>query len=192
MPQPPSTLYVVPSSGNGPVMYRPASLRMYGAKAPSLMTTFTTPAMASEPYCAAAPSRRTSMRSMALAGSAFMSTPLEPAPMPAAKLWTSAVRWRRQPFTSTSAWSGLRPRRVNGRTMSLASATLWRGELTEGGGWAGTSLVSAGARPEEGAGVGAAVGGEVARGGEGGEHLAGLGRADLADLLGAVDVDRHR
>jgi hypothetical protein len=46
------------------------------------MTTFTTPAMASEPYCAEAPSRSTSMRSMELLGSAFMSTPLEPAAVP--------------------------------------------------------------------------------------------------------------
>gem|GEM_PF-6172186 len=49
--------------------------------------------MASEPYCAAAPSRSTSMRSMPPAGRVFMSTPLEPAPIPAPKMCTSAVRW---------------------------------------------------------------------------------------------------
>jgi len=46
------------------------------------MTTSTTPAIASEPYCAAAPSRNTSIRSIALLGIAFRSTPLEPAGMP--------------------------------------------------------------------------------------------------------------
>src|SRR2546422_4872952 len=46
------------------------------------MTMLTTPAIASEPYCAEAPSRNTSMRSIALCGIVFRSTPLEPAPMP--------------------------------------------------------------------------------------------------------------
>ena len=64
-----------------------------GAKAPCFSTRLTTPAMASEPYFAAAPSRSTSMRSMALAGMVFISTPLEPAPIPAPKMCTSAVRW---------------------------------------------------------------------------------------------------
>ena len=92
---------------------------------------FTTPAMASEPYWAEAPSRSTSIRSIALTGIAFRSTPLEPAAMPYAKLFTRAVWCRRHPFSKTSVWSGLRPRRVKGRTMSLASVTLWRGKLTE-------------------------------------------------------------
>jgi hypothetical protein len=42
---------------------------------------FTTPAMASEPYCAEAPSRRTSMRSTATVGMAFRSTAAEPRPI---------------------------------------------------------------------------------------------------------------
>jgi hypothetical protein len=40
-----------------------------------------TPAIASDPYWAAAPSRRISMRSIALAGMALRSTPVEPRPM---------------------------------------------------------------------------------------------------------------
>ena len=52
--------------------------------------------------------------------------------MPYVKLLTSAVWCRRQPFTSTSVWSGLRPRSVNGRTMSPASVTLCRGKLMDG------------------------------------------------------------
>ena len=51
-------------------------------KFPSFKTTFTTPAIASEPYCADAPSRSTSMRSIAAAGMVFMSTPEEPAGIP--------------------------------------------------------------------------------------------------------------
>ena len=51
----------------------------------------TTPAIASEPYWAEAPSRNTSIRSMALAGIAFRSTPLEPAPVPYANVLTNAV-----------------------------------------------------------------------------------------------------
>src|SRR5204863_1436142 len=42
--------------------------------------------------------------------------------------------------------------------------------------------------PDDVARVGHALPGEVDRGREPGEHLAGLGGADLADLVGAVDV----
>jgi hypothetical protein len=58
--------------------------------APLLSTMLTTPAMASEPYCAAAPSRSTSIRSIALAGIAFRSTEVEPRPT-VPLTWTSAV-----------------------------------------------------------------------------------------------------
>jgi hypothetical protein len=64
------------------VKYPPASAFTNGVNGPSRSTMFTTPAMASEPYCADAPSRSTSMRSMALAGMVLRSTPLEPAPVP--------------------------------------------------------------------------------------------------------------
>src|SRR5881397_3211316 len=74
-------------------MYRPASTFTYGVNCPSFITRFTTPAIASEPYWADAPSRNTSMRSMALWGMVFRSTPLEPAPIPYVKLFTRAV-WR--------------------------------------------------------------------------------------------------
>ena len=45
---------------------------------------------------------------------------------------TTAVWCRRQPFNSTSVWSGDSPRSVNGRWMSVASVTLWCGKLTDG------------------------------------------------------------
>ena len=62
-----------------------------GVKFPSFKTTFTTPAIASEPYCADAPSRNTSMRSIAAAGIVFMSTPDEPAGIPYANVFMTAV-----------------------------------------------------------------------------------------------------
>ena len=71
--------------------------------------TLITPAMASEPYCAEAPSRSTSMRSMAASGMVSRSTPVEPLCSPPLTL-ILAVSWRRLPFTSTSTWLGLRPR----------------------------------------------------------------------------------
>ena len=48
---------------------------------PPLRTMLMTPAIASEPYCAAAPSRRTSMWSIAETGIALRSTPVDPRPM---------------------------------------------------------------------------------------------------------------
>jgi hypothetical protein len=64
-----------------------------------------TPAIASEPYWAAAPSRSTSMWWIADSGIALMSVPAEPRPMVCWTL-TSACWWRRLPLTSTSNWSG--------------------------------------------------------------------------------------
>ena len=76
--------------------------------------TLITPAIASEPYCAEAPSRSTSMRSTADDGNALKSTDTEPRPIEPLT-FTSALLWRRFPFTSTSTWSGASPRNVAGR-----------------------------------------------------------------------------
>ncbi|KAG0737099.1 hypothetical protein G6F24_018084 [Rhizopus arrhizus] len=57
--------------------------------------------MASEPYCAEAPARSTSTRSMAAIGIALMSTADEPRPMLPLTLIIAEV-WRRLPLTSTS------------------------------------------------------------------------------------------
>ena len=65
-----------------------------------LSTILITPAIASEPYWAAAPSRNTSMRSIAFAGIAFKSTDDEPRPVEPFKL-SNALLWRRLPLTST-------------------------------------------------------------------------------------------
>src|SRR5439155_600791 len=68
---------------------------------------FITPAMASEPYWAAAPSRSTSIRSIAAAGIAFRSTPTVPRPN-VPLTCTNALEWRRLPLTRTSTWSETR------------------------------------------------------------------------------------
>src|SRR5438105_4283695 len=92
---------------------------------------FITPAMASEPYWAAAPSRSTSIRSIAAAGIAFRSTPTVPRPN-VPLTCTSAGGWRRLPLTSTSTWSGPRPRRLAGLMWSEPSAMVWCDALNDG------------------------------------------------------------
>ena len=66
-----------------------------------LRTRLITPAIASDPYWAAAPSLRTSMRSIAAIGMAFMSVPAVPRPTEVLTC-SSALLWRRLPFTSTN------------------------------------------------------------------------------------------
>ena len=72
--------------------------------------------MASEPYCAAAPSRKTSTCRSAMAGMAEMSGPCEPyaTPLPPCQSMIDE-RWRRLPFTRTSVWSGAKLRSIAGR-----------------------------------------------------------------------------
>ena len=72
-----------------------------------------TPAIASEPYCAAAPSRSTSIRLIARPGIRLRSTAALPRPTVPLML-SSAETWRRLPLTRTRVWSGLRPRSVAG------------------------------------------------------------------------------
>ncbi len=76
-----------------------------------------TPAIASEPYCAPAPSRSTSMRLIALIGMELKSTGVVPLPILLSVL-TSAEVWRRLPLTSTSTWSGESPRSCAARIWS--------------------------------------------------------------------------
>ena len=92
---------------------------------------FITPDMASEPYCAEAPSLSTSILFMALTGIAFMSTPAVPFPT---DVFTCirALLWRRFPFTSTRTWSGPRPRSVAGRRASVPSLMVELEKLKEG------------------------------------------------------------
>ena len=94
-------------------------------------STLITPAIASEPYCAAAPSRSTCTFLMASTGIAFMSVPVLPR-LRAPNRFTSAVVWRRLPFTSTRVWSDPRPRSAAESTRSAPSAPVWRVELNDG------------------------------------------------------------
>src|SRR3546814_17634729 len=69
------------------------------ARPPTLFLSWMlmTPAMASEPYCDEAPSRSTSIRSIAIGGIVFMSTPDEPRP-PATLRYRSRDMFRRLPL----------------------------------------------------------------------------------------------
>ena len=60
-----------------------------------------------------------------------MSTADEPRPIEPLTL-TSEAAWRRLELTSTSVWSGARPRRAAGRTVSVPSLSAGRGKLNEG------------------------------------------------------------
>ena len=68
----------------------------------SFKRKFSTPAMASEPYCAEAPSRSTSTRRSAIAGMVEMSGPCAPSDTPFPIQVMTAPRWRRFPLTSAS------------------------------------------------------------------------------------------
>ena len=91
-----------------------------------------TPAMASEPYCADAPSRSTSMDCTAAFGMVFKSTAAAPRPIVPLTL-TREAAWRRLELSSTSVWSGDRPRKVAGRIVSVPSARPGRGKLYDRG-----------------------------------------------------------
>ena len=87
--------------------------------------------MASEPYCAEAPSRSTSTWRSAIGGMVEMSGPCAPSVTPANQAMTDE-RWRRLPFTSTSVWSWARLRRLAGRTSVAASLIGCVATLKEG------------------------------------------------------------
>ena len=91
-----------------------------------------TPAMASEPYCAAAPSRSTSTCRRAIEGMADRSGPCEPSAMPLPSQAMTAARCRRLPLTRTSVWSGAMLRRLAGRTTVAASLMGWVLTLNDG------------------------------------------------------------
>ena len=94
---------------------------------------FITPAMASEPYWAAAPSRSTSTCRSAIAGMAEMSGPCEPnaTPLPPCQS-TIEERCRRLPLISTSVWSGARLRSMAGRTTVDTPLIGWVLALNDG------------------------------------------------------------
>ena len=114
--------FVASPSPPSPSRNAPALYSKDPPEAASLSWKFITPAMASEPYCAAAPSRSTSTCRSAMAGMAEMSGPCEPnaTPLPPCQSMMDE-RWRRLPLTSTRVWSGARLRSIAGRTTVEAS-----------------------------------------------------------------------
>jgi hypothetical protein len=90
-----------------------------------------TPAIASEPYCADAPSRSTSIDCTIAAGIVFKSTAAAPRPI-VPFTFTSDDACLRFEFISTSVWSGESPRSVAGRIVSVPSARPGRGKLNDG------------------------------------------------------------
>ena len=91
-----------------------------------------TPAMASEPYWAAAPSRSTSIRLTAGEEICDRSGPCEPTFRASPVTCTSAERCMRLPLISTRIWSAGRPRRFGGRTKAEASPKRLRFWLNDG------------------------------------------------------------
>ena len=87
--------------------------------------------MASEPYCAEAPSRSTSTCRKAIAGIVERSGPCVPSVTPPNQT-RIAERWRRLPLTSTSVWSWARLRRLAGRTSVAAPLIGCVATLNEG------------------------------------------------------------
>ena len=83
-----------------------------------------TPATASEPYWAPAPSRSTSMRLTAFTGMDAKSTATAPTPTPDSVLKIDVV-CTRLPLISTRIWSGLRPRSCATRTWSALPELDW-------------------------------------------------------------------
>ena len=90
-----------------------------------------TPAIASDPYWADAPSRRTSIRSRAAVGTVLRSTAAAPRPTELLTL-SDAEEWARMLLISTSVSSGDRPRNVAGRIASVASVAEGRGKSIDG------------------------------------------------------------
>ena len=86
------------TSSPSPSPVTPAVLDACIPDARSFNTMLITPAIASEPYWAAAPSRSTSIRSIAAAGIAFRSTPTVPRPNVPERLSSQLVQtlaqWR--------------------------------------------------------------------------------------------------
>ena len=83
-----------------------------------------TPAIASEPYCAEAPSLKTSTLSIAAVGILFISVPTSPFPG-VSLIYTNALWFLRLPFTSTSVLLGPKPLKSAGSKCAVASEIVW-------------------------------------------------------------------
>ena len=88
----------------------------------------TTPAIASDPYWAAALSLSDSTDRNAMEGIAPISGPCAPKPFSCIR----AARWRRLPLTSTRVWCASRPRMLTGRMKVAPSEIGCRETLNDG------------------------------------------------------------
>ena len=91
-----------------------------------------TPAIASEPYCADAPSLRTSTDLSAEAGIADKSGPCAPSEIYAPNHVSTLPLCLLLPLTKTNVWSGDIPRKLAGRITLAASLIGWSLTLNEG------------------------------------------------------------
>ena len=104
-----------------PSAYSPYRASILRPSALSRSLKLITPAIASEPYCADAPSRSTSTCFNAIPGMTERSGPCDPSEIPPPRNEITAERCRRLPLTSISVLSGDKPRRLAGRTIVPAS-----------------------------------------------------------------------
>ena len=107
----------------------------------SFNTMFITPAIASEPYCAAAPSRRISILLIALAGIEFKSVPVFPLPRVPKRL-TNDDWCLLFPLINTNVWSGPIPLKDAGSTWSAPSDPDCLLALNDGATYCKSSLIS--------------------------------------------------
>ena len=128
----PPQLRSEPSRNSSPSKCRPCLTCTDPPERSFFSWKFSTPAMASEPYCAEAPSRSTSTCRSAMPGMAPMSGPWAPSESPPPSQVITAPRCRRLPLMSTSVWSDARPRRLAGREIVAASLIGWMFTLYEG------------------------------------------------------------
>ncbi|MNQ62098.1 hypothetical protein D3C85_764300 [compost metagenome] len=100
-----------------------------------------TPAMASEPYCAAAPSLKISILLIEEAGMAFKSVPVFPLPLVPKRLiredWCLLF-----PLIKTRVWSGPKPLNEAGSTWSAPSEPDCLFALNEGATYCNSSFIS--------------------------------------------------
>ena len=124
----PATTVLAPS----PLLYSPCLIVKLPPSDESSKIKLITPATASEPYCAAAPSRRISTRLRAILGITEISGPCEPSLTPPPWKAITDARWRRLPLTMTNVLSEDRPRKLAGRIILAASLIGCKWTFNEG------------------------------------------------------------
>ena len=115
------TLAATLQDSPSPSLYSPLLISSLVPSELSSRTKFKIPAIASDPYCAAAPSLKTSTCFRAIEGIAEISGPCAPSEIPLPKKDITAPLCLLLPFTSTSILSGGRPLKFAGLIRVAAS-----------------------------------------------------------------------